>query len=589
MTFANNKLLVPVALGFSLVTVTAFVVYYVFKRDEDSNEKPVRSTKVNVIEVQVPKRIVPALIGRSGSNIKKIEEKSGAIIHFKKFSEKDYDVCIIRGRSSNTQIAESLVHDFIKQQPVVVEDSLLVPGWACGRIIGTGGENINDISHRSGARVKVEGEKGGDLSLQRTISFRGTAEQIKTAKHLVEQCVEQERCRREIEQAKRTPRLAIPSPPTTPPTTPTTDLPEATSSSIEVYVSAVSTPSRFWVQFVGPQVTQLDELVATMTDYYGNKENRANHAIRKLCVGQVVAAVFRHDSRWYRARVDDIRPNEFDATQQVADLYYLDYGDSEYVATHELCELRADLLRLRFQAMECFLAGVEPIGTSKGKDSDGKTPKWSSAAIERFEELAHVARWKPLISRTCAYRKSSVTPNEREREIPGIKLYDVTDDGTIEVAEVLIAEGYAEASNTPRSTPPLTPNTPFGDLSVSRVLGMVGPDSGRAASVPKDHKDDHPEPTDIIKDKIRRSLGSGLEATDKLKSISNFNLSYQDSTPTTPVNESKDFIATERENVENETEDQPKSPVLTKIIDEFKANMNRIDSHHSLDVLGRQN
>ncbi|XP_023936241.2 tudor and KH domain-containing protein homolog isoform X2 [Bicyclus anynana] len=574
----NTKLLVPVALGFSLVTVTAFVVYYVFKRDEESNSKPVRSTKVNIIEIQVPKRIVPALIGRSGSNIKKIEEKSGAMVHFKKFSEQDYDVCIIRGRSSATQIAETLVHDFIKQQPVIEEDSLSVPGWSCGRIIGVGGENINDISHRSGARVKVEGERGGDLSLPRTITFRGTTEQIKIAKQLVQDAVEQERCRREIDQAKRSPRVAVPSPPATP----SAELPEASSASIEVYVSAVSTPSRFWVQFVGPQVAQLDELVAHMTEYYGNKENRANHSIRKLSIGQVVAAVFRHDGRWYRARVDDIRPNEFDATQQVADLYYLDYGDSEYVATHELCELRADLLRLRFQAMECFLAGAVPVGSSSAKDAEGKPARWSSPAIERFEELVHVARWKPLISRTCAYRKSSAMTNEREREIPGIKLYDVTDDGTIEVAEALIAEGFAEAESSPRSTPPLTPNTPFGDLSVSRVLGMVGGDGARATSLPKDHKDNGMESADVVNDKIKH-----LETADKLKSISNFDLSYHDNASTNSVNGSKDFIATEREHVE-QMEEPPKSPGL-KVTDDLKANMNRIDSHHSLDVLARQN
>lgn len=45
-------------------------------------------------------------------------------------------MCIIRGRSHATQIAETLVHDFIKQQPVIVEDTMPVPGWACGKIIG---------------------------------------------------------------------------------------------------------------------------------------------------------------------------------------------------------------------------------------------------------------------------------------------------------------------------------------------------------------------------------------------------------------------------------------------------------------------
>lgn len=59
----NTKLLVPMALGFSLVTVSALVVYYVFKKEEE-DDKPVRSTKVNMIEVQVPKSIVAALIGK---------------------------------------------------------------------------------------------------------------------------------------------------------------------------------------------------------------------------------------------------------------------------------------------------------------------------------------------------------------------------------------------------------------------------------------------------------------------------------------------------------------------------------------------
>lgn len=74
--------------------------------------------------------------GRSGSNIKEIERKSGAMIHFKKFSDKDYDVCIVRGRSEASQLAETMIHDFINQQPLIVDDKIEVPGWACGRIIG---------------------------------------------------------------------------------------------------------------------------------------------------------------------------------------------------------------------------------------------------------------------------------------------------------------------------------------------------------------------------------------------------------------------------------------------------------------------
>lgn len=61
----NTRLLLPVALGLSIVTVTAFVAYYIFKKDEEEiNEKTIKAPKLNTIEVSVPKSIVPALIGK---------------------------------------------------------------------------------------------------------------------------------------------------------------------------------------------------------------------------------------------------------------------------------------------------------------------------------------------------------------------------------------------------------------------------------------------------------------------------------------------------------------------------------------------
>ncbi|CAK1555918.1 unnamed protein product [Leptosia nina] len=579
----NSKLVLPVALGFSIVTVTAFVVYYVFKKDEEI-DKTVKTARVNVIEVTVPKSIVSALIGRNGSNIKDIEQKSGSLIHFKKFSDKDYDVCIIRGRSSATQVAETMIHDFIKQQPLIESDSMEVPCWTVGRIIGSGGDNINDISHSSGARVKVESNQQANNNEPTKISFRGTKEQIDLAKRLIETCVAQEKCRREVEQAKK-PRLPISTPAPAP--QPAIDT-EPAGSSIEVYVAAVSSPSRFWVQFVGPQVNQLDDLVAQMTAYYSNKDNRDAHALNSVSVGQVVAAVFRHDGRWYRARVDDIRANEFDATQQVADVFYLDYGDSEYVATHELCELRADLLRLRFQAMECFLAGVKPVTIENEEPKSDEWPKWHPQAVERFEELSQVARWKPLMSKTCTYKRISSLRGDLHKDIPGIKLYDVTDEGSVDIGETLIAEGWAVASPSTSSTPQHihSPLTPFGDLTNSRVLGMLGP---RAASMPKDHKDDRetsPLTPESLKDATSISLSGGLEAADKVKSVSNFDLSYDSSKPVAHTNGSHEFLDSERQHIEKEA---PNSPTKNKDLrNEFKANMNRIDSHHSnLDSLGR--
>lgn len=613
----NAKYVMPVVLGLSLLSVSAFVVYYVFKKDdEEEGDKRVKTSRVKVIEVEVPKSIVPALIGRGGSNIKDIERTTGAKVNMKEFTDKEFGVCVVRGRSDAAQMAETIIHDFISQQPVNVEDSMSVPAWACGRIIGTQGENISSISHRSGARIKVL--SNGDKGTERKVSFWGTKEQIKVAKDLIENSVAQEKCRREIEATKRSPRhvqSSSKSPSPTPSVT-TSDnnddsageqhkhvrykRSENRGAPIEVYVSAVSSPSRFWVQFVGPQVTQLDSLVEEMTEYYGKKENREAHALAHVSVGQVVAAVFRHDGRWYRARVHDIRANEFDATQQVADVFFLDYGDSEYVATHELCELRADLLRLRFQAMECFLAGVRPA-------TSAETPRdrWHPQAIERFEELTQVARWKPLMSKTCTYKKTATAEGEKEREIPGIKLFDNTEEGELDIGATLIAEGWAEQGPGDRPSPTQR-RPPFGDLGNSRVLGML--EGGRSSSVPKDHRD-----TPEVKEKTAegadkdnermttsKSLGSGLETGDKPLSISNFDLSYPDNSLSKAINGShENFLHIEKQNLDKEgnidkgsidtlVPPVPSTPILAKSpLDEFKANMNRIDSHHNLEFLAR--
>lgn len=95
-----------------------------------------------------------------------------------------------------------------------------------------------------------------------------------------------------------------------------------------------------------------------------------------------------------------------------------------------------------------------------------------------------------------------------------------------------------------------------------------------------------------------KSLASGLEKSDRHPlSISNFDLSYPDPSRNKQLNGSDDFLHGERQNIDNEitidtlVPPSPLSnaPILSKTLqDEFKANMNRIDSHHSnLEHLGK--
>lgn len=115
----------------------------------------------------------------------------------------------------------------------------------------------------------------------------------------------------------------------------------------DVFVSAVASPDRFWIQMVGAHTAKLDDLIAEMTAYYAVADHRAQCRIKDPYLGQIVAALFQHDNKWYRAEVVGIVPNEFDPRKVVLDLYFLDYGDSIYVQPDEVFEIQANFLTLR--------------------------------------------------------------------------------------------------------------------------------------------------------------------------------------------------------------------------------------------------
>lgn len=239
---------------------------------------------------------------------------------------------------------------------------------------------------------------------------------------------------------------------------------------MEVYVSAIASPSKFWIQMVGPQSTELDTLIERMTDYYDQEENQALHQIEEPCLDQIVAAMFKWDNKWYRARIVAVLPNEFNEADMVLDIYFLDYGDSAYVAPHEVFQLRADFLTLRFQAIECFLANVAPLDyreqqqgepakvNSSGPESEEQEHpqqqrfKWDRRAVERFEALAHVAQWEMLLCRVvCHEEKEKREQVSRDRSltgregspVPGVELFDAANRLDVNVGAQLVEEGLA--------------------------------------------------------------------------------------------------------------------------------------------------
>lgn len=160
----------------------------------------------------------------------------------------------------------------------------------------------------------------------------------------------------------------------------------------------------------------------------------------------------------YRAEIVAIQVNETLPNELLFDVYFLDYGDSQFISKKDILELRADFLSLRFQAIECFLAHIQPSNNGSNLD------EWDEKAVETFEGLVQAAQWKKLISKVVAYkeRKSFAFQRQsKQREsspIPGVELYDPDEDVGKNIAIELVKMGYADMTD------------PFGDLSKSSIL-----------------------------------------------------------------------------------------------------------------------
>lgn len=97
------------------------------------------------------------MIGRGGATIKEIQEQTETRLNF---STDDKDVsdriCKIRGRPECVRLAQTMIENIIANQPVIEVYETYVPQRACGRIIGRGGDTIQQIQAISGAKVIVE-------------------------------------------------------------------------------------------------------------------------------------------------------------------------------------------------------------------------------------------------------------------------------------------------------------------------------------------------------------------------------------------------------------------------------------------------
>lgn len=165
--------------------------------------------------------------------------------------------------------------------------------------------------------------------------------------------------------------------------------PMSRNQSLEVFVSAVESPDKFYVQLCSTGA-DLDRLMDDTTDFYEIEDNRISFKPLNVKVGDIVAVPYSYDEHWYRARVLSIDNNPYSLEDSEVGILYLDYGDRSLVRYQQICDLKDDILkRMPFQAIECCLSGVAP------KDASG----WTEEAVSVFKELTHNALWKTLYAK----------------------------------------------------------------------------------------------------------------------------------------------------------------------------------------------
>uniref|UniRef100_V9KIL0 Tudor and KH domain-containing protein n=2 Tax=Callorhinchus milii TaxID=7868 RepID=V9KIL0_CALMI len=453
---------VALAIGVSASAVAIYVLYkkYWESRDEECllvGEDPIS------MDMRVPREVIKAIIGRQGSTIKQLRRDTGARIEVDDVEDvedamRPERIVTITGTPVQVCRAGVAIHQLLATKVQVTEE-LFVPQAAVGRIIGRGGENIRTISRNSGAKILCERERAEpNLDARRLIKITGTQEEVATAKALILDTVkEEEQFRLKLASSAATRRhrkhpvckrlspdgnsegpeclsghgalpvntdanpdhactsdssqvakFEIPSP----------DFGFLVDEYLEVYVSASENPNRFWIQILGTRCLQLDNLTDEMMRYYSGCKHEERVSAR---VGDIVAAPFQDDGCWYRARVLDFLPNGS------ADLYYVDYGDNGEVPVNRLQALRSDFLSLPFQAIECSLDRVQPIGR-----------RWTEEALNEFDRLTHCAHWKILLAKICSYEESGGITR------PHIQLFDKSSEKqTVDIAEELICLGHA--------------------------------------------------------------------------------------------------------------------------------------------------
>ncbi|XP_071178897.1 tudor domain-containing protein 1-like [Mytilus edulis] len=164
-----------------------------------------------------------------------------------------------------------------------------------------------------------------------------------------------------------------------------------------------------------------DQLISEMQEEYSKGSHNEDTTVDKA-PGEIVAAKFTSDGKWYRARVLIVEENRLR-------VFFVDFGNREWLRYNCVRSILPDFLHLPFQAVECFLMHIEPLGA-----------KYTTESKYRFKELVDN---KVLVAfvKTRSFNGSI-----------WVDLYDTTGDEDIDIAKVLLSEKLVQDTGSSTTT-----------------------------------------------------------------------------------------------------------------------------------------
>ena len=158
--------------------------------------------------------------------------------------------------------------------------------------------------------------------------------------------------------------------------------------SVSLMLSHVASPWRFWAHSV---TRDAQEAIAGLMEHlaaYHADCAPACCAPRDVRPAQLYAARYPDDDRYYRARVDRLRGDGGDGGGDgvaAALVYYIDFGNSEWLPLSRLFPLELLFRMLPAQAICCRLANVTPRDARDG--DDGRTDAAVDEATDAFLQM----------------------------------------------------------------------------------------------------------------------------------------------------------------------------------------------------------